>query len=469
MKYGLSDKQLREIVGIISSYPQIEQALIFGSRAIDTYKEASDVDIAIKGNKADSKLAAALKDRLEEESYLPFFFDVIAYNSVQSEELKKHVRTKGKSIYRKGLEGWREVKLGEVATLNYGQSLPERKRISGDIPVYSSAGLTGWHNKSLIENEGIIIGRKGNVGSVYRSDTPFFPIDTVFYISDNDTNCNLGFLFYMLSNIKLKNLNSDSAVPGLNRNAAYAQKINLPPLPEQKAIAEVLSSLDDKIALLHRQNKTLEDMAQALFRKWFIDEADTGWEKKPLDKIADYLNGLACQKHPPKNQSDRLPVLKIRELGNGFTEHSDWTTSEVDKKYIVTSGDVVFSWSGSLMLKIWHGQDCVLNQHLFKVTSLKYPKWFYYLWTKHHLEKFIAIANSKATTMGHIKRGDLSNSAVLTPQKGELSEMHGRMAPIFEKMFSNQSQISTLTNLRDDLLPKLMSGEVRLQTNKRGY
>ena len=114
------------------------------------------------------------------------------------------------------------------------------------------------------------------------------------------------------------------------------------------------------------------------------------------------------------------------------------------------------------ILKIWDGQQCVLNQHLFKVISENYPKWFYYSWTKHHLRKFIGIANSKATTMGHIKRGDLSNSMVLIPTASELVKMNGKISPLFEKLMLNTNQIHTLKKLRDILLPKLMSGVVKL-------
>lgn len=251
----------------------------------------------------------------------------------------------------------------------------------------------------------------------------------------------------------------------ISQESLASAKVSLPPPPEQKAIAEVLSSLDDKIDLLHRQNKTLEDMAQALFRKWFIEGAKEYWEEKPLDKIADYLNGLACQKYPPENEIDRLPVLKIKELNNGISENSDWATTDVDPKYIVELGDVIFSWSGSLMLKIWDGQKCVLNQHLFKVTSEKSPKWFYYFWTKHHLEKFIGIADSKATTMGHIKRDDLSNSLVRVPNTEELLKMSERISPKFEKMILNCKQITNLEQQRDVLLPKLMNGKVRVKFN----
>lgn len=240
-------------------------------------------------------------------------------------------------------------------------------------------------------------------------------------------------------------------------------EFKLPPLPEQKAIAEVLSSLDDKIELLHSQNKTLESMAQTLFRQWLVEEADESWEERPLSNIADFLNGLACQKFPPKNDIDKLPVLKIRELKNGFTDSSDWVSTEVDEKYLVQNGDIIFSWSASLVVKIWDGNDCILNQHLFKVSSKEFPKWFYYLWSKYHLDQFIAIARAHATTMGHIKRGDLDEAMVFVPSKPKIQQMTQTFQPIIDKIIANNNQSKSLINLRNTLLPKLMSGEVRVQ------
>ena len=124
---------------------------------------------------------------------------------------------------------------------------------------------------------------------------------------------------------------------------------------------------------------------------------------------------------------------------------------------------MIFAWSASLMVKIWDGQNCILNQHLFKVTSDEYPQWFYYLWCKHHLDEFIAKAASHATTMGHIKRGDLDTAMVLIPTSAELQEMSEQIQPLIEKTKLNNIQIRTLTQLRDTLLPKLMSGEVRVE------
>jgi type I restriction enzyme S subunit len=238
--------------------------------------------------------------------------------------------------------------------------------------------------------------------------------------------------------------------------------ISLPPLCEQKAIAAVLSSLDDKIDLLHRQNQTLEAMAETLFRQWFVEETQKDWEERPLSKIAVFLNGLACQKYPPGDDLNKLPVLKIKELSSGISDASDWATSEVDPKYIVDAGDVIFAWSASLMVKVWDGEKCVLNQHLFKVTSAEFPKWFYLMWCKRHLAEFISISASHATTMGHIKRGDLDDALVLIPSEGEMQAMSEIMEPLLDKQIAIAKQIRTLEKIRDDLLPKLMSGEVRV-------
>ncbi len=243
-------------------------------------------------------------------------------------------------------------------------------------------------------------------------------------------------------------------------------KFSIPTFAEQKAIVEVLSSLDDKIDLLHRQNKTIEQIAQTLFRQWFVEEAGEDWEERSLSSIATFLNGLACQKFPPKNEVDKLPVLKIKQLRNGFSTDRDWCTTDVKPEYVINNGDVIFSWSASLMVKIWNGSRCILNQHLFKVSSEEFPKWFYYLWSKHHLDEFISISSSHATTMGHIKRGDLDAAMVLVPSPVEIVELSELFTPLVDKIITNNKKLKNLEALRDTLLPKLMSGEVKVKYGK---
>lgn len=253
-----------------------------------------------------------------------------------------------------------------------------------------------------------------------------------------------------------------SAQPGANARQLGSYEILLPPVSDQRKISSLLSSIDNKIELLHRQNATLEKMAETIFRRWFIEEAKSGWETRPLSSIAVFLNGLPCQKYPPIDSINRLPVLKIKELTEGITENSDWASSKVKEDYIIEMGDVLFAWSASLMVKLWFGQPCILNQHLFKVTSMKLPKWFYYLWCKFHLTEFIVKAESHATTMGHIKRGDLDTAMVLLPSTEEIDEMNKVMTPLIDKLILNLRSINNLRNLRETLLPKLISGNVRI-------
>lgn len=167
------------------------------------------------------------------------------------------------------------------------------------------------------------------------------------------------------------------------------------------------------------------------------------------------------QKFRPSDDEVGLPVLKIKELRHGSCDaSSELCSPTIKSEYIVHDGDVVFSWSGSLVVDFWCGGDCGLNQHLFKVTSKKYDKWFYYAWTLYHLDRFIAIAVDKATTMGHIKREELSKSKVLLPSKQDYDRIGGQLQPMYDLIVANRIESRRLAELRDSLLPKLMSGKM---------
>ena len=298
MKYGLSDEQLAEICSVIGSYPQIEEAVIYGSRADGSYKEASDVDIAIKGKKADQSIASKLKFFLEEETYLPFFFDVIAYNANISAALKKQIKTKGKTIYRKG---WIYTKLGKVIGLGNGMARPKTK---GKIPLYGGNGILGYSSESNYDGDTIIIGRVGRYcGSVYFEDKPIWISGNAFSAKPKG-NHNTKFLYYFLQNLNLNKKAQGSSHPLITQALLNSLDIFIcNNVAEQKAITEILSSLDDKIDLLHRQNRTLENIAQILFQKWFIEDADEAWEEKKFSKRCDDIAlGL-------KNNTLQLRVL----------------------------------------------------------------------------------------------------------------------------------------------------------------
>lgn len=256
---------------------------------------------------------------------------------------------------------------------------------------------------------------------------------------------------------------SGSTVKHTSPSRIYDVEVDLPPIDVQKKIAAILSALDEKIATNRAINDNLYAQAKAIFDNHFIniDAIPAGWRKGNLLDIANYLNGLAMQKFRPQGHEIGLPVLKIKELRQGSCDDSSELCSlSIKPEYIIHNGDVVFSWSGSLLVDIWCGGTCGLNQHLFKVTSDVYDKWFYYLWTAHHLARFIAIAADKATTMGHIKREELAKAEVLIPCEEDYTNFNSIMQPIFELIISNRIESRKLATLRDELLPKLMSGEI---------
>ena len=377
---------------------------------------------------------------------------------------------------------WKEYKFSDFVEINPSVKIPkgipvsfvEMKDLDCSVRYCESSQLKELTGGSRFMNGDTLFARitpcleNGKICQVRNLKNGYGFGSTEFHVfrgkegvSDND------FVYYLsrwdeVRDFAEHNLEGSSGRQRVSKEAFDNLFLILPPLPTQRRIATILSSLDDKIDLLHRENATLEQMAETMFRQWFVVEAKEEWDEKPLSSIAIFLNGLACQKYPPKNEIDKLPVLKIRELSSGIGNDSDWATTDVGKEYIVRAGDVIFAWSASLMVKIWDGEDCILNQHLFKVTSDKYPKWFYYFWCKHHLDEFISIAQSHATTMGHIKRNDLDTAMVLVPSEKELQSMSMQMNGILQKIENNNKQIHTLIQTRDGLLGRLMNNEIKL-------
>lgn len=291
------------------------------------------------------------------------------------------------------------------------------------------------------------------------------------------------FVYYLsispvLRDIAIKSMVGSSGRQRVQQAVLEEHLINIPPLYEQKAIAATLSCLDDKIELNKKIIANLEGQAQAIFKNWFVDfepfcngefvdselgPIPKGWTIHPITIIADYLNGLAMQKFRPIGSEHGIPVIKIRELRQGACDSSSETCSEnIKPEYIVNDGDVIFSWSGSLMVDIWCGGLCGLNQHLFKVTSKSYDKWYYYFWTKHYMSEFAAIAAGKATTMGHIKRSDLEKALAIIPDKETYDKATAVFTPIINLIIARRVESRTLSALRNTLLPKLLNGELEV-------
>ena len=276
------------------------------------------------------------------------------------------------------------------------------------------------------------------------------------------------YLKYYFDSLPFQRLFSNWAGSGSTRaylgiTAQRKLPIVLPPLDIQRKIADCCGAVDDRIIINNRINDNLQEQAIAVFQQELLRDRELpeGWTNGSLLDIANYLNGLAMQKYRPSEGETGLPVLKIKELRQGSCDaSSELCSPSIKPEYIIHDGDVVFSWSGSLLVDLWCGGTCGLNQHLFKVTSEKYPKWFYYAWTAHHLARFVAIAADKATTMGHIKREELAKAEVAIPDAASMERIGGILQPMYDLIISNRIENRKLAALRDTILPQLMSGEL---------
>ncbi len=398
---------------------------------------------------------------------------------------------------------WQVATLGEL-TENYDSlRIPVKRadRRPGPYPYYGASGIIDYIDEYIFNGEYLLIAEDGE--NLRSRTTPIaFMANGKFWVNNHahivrgNKKADTRFLMYTLRATNISGYLSGTTVPKLNQDNLNRIALSIPSLKIQRAIAHILGTLDDKIELNRRMNETLEAIARAIFKSWFVDfdpvrakmegrdpglpphiadlfpdrlvdselgEMPEGWEIYSLDEIANYQNGLALQKYPAEEGNDFLHRLKIRELRQGyFDDRSEKSTIDIPDEFIAYDGDVIFSWSGSLLIDLWTGGKGALNQHLFKVTSEEYPKWFYYYWTKHHLDEFQRIAAGKATTMGHIKRNHLSEAMVIAPKREFLEKFQDNIEPFIRLIINRRLEIQTLSNLRDTILPKLISGELRV-------
>lgn len=324
------------------------------------------------------------------------------------------------------------------------------------------------------------------------------------------------FAFYLIPSKLVRNQLSAAAQQTKIRHTS-PDKIKsctvwIPEYSKQEEIGKLLSTLDDKIALNRRMNAKLEQMAKRLYDHWFVQfdfpvschselvsesrseemlnqvqhderikpykssggkmvwnetlkrEIPDGWEVGNLYDIAEYVNGLACQNYRPKESEKSLPVIKIREMNEGITADTEKVSASIPGKYRIYAGDILFSWSASLEIKIWTGETGGLNQHIFKVIPKGYfSKGYVYQQLSAYLVNFQKMAESRKTTMGHITSDHIKQSRILIPPKEIISAFTKKTLSIFNYQLSIEKETTKLTSLRDRLLPLLMNGQVQIQ------
>ena len=500
MKYGLLDPQFEEIIKIISSHSEIEEAVLFGSRAIDTFKEASDVDIALKGSKVNSKLAVNLQSYFEEETDLPYFFDFTSYSHIDSKDLKKHINKEGIVIYRKG---WRTVKLGELIDVKHGYAFkgkyitneptnnilvtPGNFHIGGGFKASKFKYFNGNipNNYILQENDLIItmtdlskdsdtLGYaakipKGKKNEIYLHNQRIGLVQ--FKLENIDRN----FIYWLIRTYNyhqfIVSSSSGTSIRHTSPERIKDYDFFLPPLSEQKAIAEVLSILDDKIGLLHEQNKTLEDMAQTLFHKWFIKEAKPTWEEKSLDEVLSVKGGTTPSTKNAQYWDGDILWTTPKDLSRNQHIYLFNTSKKITKlglkqisSGLLPPGTLLLSSRAPIGYLAFSVYPISINQGYIAIIDDKgLSKEFIYLWLKTNM-KYIKSYASGSTFLEINKSSFRKLKIELPPQKMRDTFCH-LIEPIFQKIFLNSNQIRELEKLRDTLLPKLITGSIRVKQN----
>ncbi len=370
---------------------------------------------------------------------------------------------------------WKECRLVDVAVFQRGHDLPKKDMKEGTIPVAGSNGIIGYHNTATTKCPGVTIGRSGNIGTPKFYNGDFWAHNTVLYVKDFKGN-DEKFVFYFLHIFDFSGFNAGSAVPTLNRNHIHEIPVVFPPLPEQRAIAGVLSSLDDKIGLLHRQNKTLESIAETLFRRWFIEERNNSTTAYLKDYV-NCINGVSYKSSELNPSKTALVTLKSfnRHGGfsiNGFKEF----IGKHKEQQIVLEGDLIVAHTDitqeaevlgnpALIISSPIYDTLVISMDLVKVV----PKidWvsneFLYFLMRSREFKHHCLGCANGTTVLHLNKEAIPTFELSIPDKRKVIEFTKFTKDLIQQVFIKHRQIRTLSCLRDTLLPRLMSGEVRVK------
>lgn len=406
---------------------------------------------------------------------------------------------------------WICIKLGQFAPFFYGKSLPGNCRDnSGKVPVYGSSGIVGFHTEALTDGPTIIIGRKGTVGALYYSPVPCWPIDTTFYISGGDREL-IRYKYYLLKSLKLDQMNADSAVPGLNRDAAHSLVIYIPPSEEEQcAIAHILGTLDDKIELNRRMNETLEQMARAIFKSWFVDfdpvraKMSGRWKKgESLPVLPAYLWDLFPDRLVPSELGEIPEGWEIKKLSTlctvqyGYTANAvqkpigpkllrvtdinkqnwiDWNSvpycsiSDLEKeKYSLKIGDIVVARMAD------PGKSAIIEEELHAVfasylvrlkTDSLSMAYYLYGFLKSDLYKRYITETSTGSVQPSMNAKVIVAADLIVPPVPIREAYFDFILPIRHRINKNLKESHTLFSIRDTALPKLLGGRMPLNIDQ---
>ncbi|CAK0753779.1 type I restriction enzyme, S subunit [Gammaproteobacteria bacterium] len=479
----------------------------YGSRVKWTARINSDLDLVVFATPAQRSLVSELKDALA-ESNLPFLVDLHIWDDVPErfhEIIRKEyvvlqeVEEKSGGWVMAG-DLWIKTTIGEQATLQRGIDITKAEQRDGKVPVVSSGGISSYHDTAAVNGPGVILGRKGVVGSVFFVNEDYWPHDTSLWVKDFHRNYPR-FVYYFFKSVapQIAKMDVGSANPTLNRNHVHPLPIIWPPLPTQKAIAHILGTLDDKIELNRRMNATLEAMARAIFKSWFVDfdpvrakmdgrvpfgmdeETATlfpdGFQDSELGliprgwgvKMIRDIGNIICGKTPPtkisKYYGDDIQFITIPDMhGNIFVIETarklSYAGANLQDNKTIPPESICVSCIATPGLVIITSENSQTNQQINSIVPYAKDETYFWYWVMTGLGTEIAANGSGGSVLINLSKGRFETLQVIQPPHSLICAYHTAVRPLFETILANTHQSRTLATLRDTLLPKLLSGEL---------
>lgn len=490
MKFGLEQHIIDKLIAVFEQNSKVDKALVFGSRAMGNYRSDSDIDIAIKGQDLSTDDIIAMSVEFEEKG-ITHKIDLINYHSIKEPDLKDHIDRVGIELYSR----WKEYKimeLGKVVTGNtpsskfpeeFGNEMPfvtptdyknYNKWIFYADRNLSDLGINKLKSRVLPANSLLVTCIGSDMGKIAINKIPVVTNQQINSIIPNE-KVSPDFLYYKLVScydVLRTYGEAGTAVPIVNKGDFENIEITIPSdLNEQTAIASILSSLDDKIDLLHRQNKTLEQLAETLFRQWFVEEAEESWEETSLSEIADHSKENI---HPSKNPTKLYKHYSLPAFDAGKEPVIEIGKEILSNKYKVISNSILVSKLNPRTPRIWMiygnvNEDESICSTEFQIVKPKDQKWYGFIYCflkSYNVTQELAGASS-GTSGSHqrVNPQDIFNLTFFKPTDILVERFSKVMDNYLVKINNNQTQIRTLTQTRDALLPKLMSAEVRVKMN----
>ena len=400
---------------------------------------------------------------------------------------------------------WRECVWGDIATLEYGKSLRGYRETEGPYCVYGTNGPIGWHDQPLCSHPGVIVGRKGAYRGIHYSPDPFFVIDTAFYLQPNE-EMDLRWAYYCLLTYDINGMDSGSAIPSTSRESFYYLPVRVPPLPEQRAIAYILGALDDKIELNRRMNETLEAMARAIFKSWFVDfdpvrakaegrqphglaphiadlfpdafeeselgEIPKGWQMGTLLDIAE----INAKSWTARNHPEEVEYVDLSNTKWGVIESTallPWEKAPSRARRVACVGDTIVATtrpgSGSYTFISQDGLTVSTGFAVLTPKKRRYQNLMYITATNpNNINRLANLADAHGGAYPGVKPSEVSDTEIMLPSNEEIIEAFETItSPIRERIELSKQEARTLAALRDTLLPRLISGELRVPDAER--